>query len=74
MDGLEFDQGFFRGRRQDDPNALRSFYHVRIGNDVAIRVDDDTGADGMPPGDSPRFVAVILNGAVAGDDNLDYGR
>lgn len=61
MDGLEFDQGVFCGRRQDDPDALCSFHHVRIGDDVAIRIDDDTGADGMPPGDSPRLVPVILD-------------
>ena len=73
MDGLEFDQGILRGRREDDAHALCSFHYVCIGDDVAIRIDDDAGANGMPAGDSPGLVSVIFDGAIAAHNDLDHG-
>jgi hypothetical protein len=70
--GLEFVQRFCE-RRQDDPNALCSFHHMCIGDDVTIWIDDDARANGMPPGDSPGLVPVIFDGAITGDDDLDHG-
>ena len=60
-------------RVKTNPDAAGIFYDVRVGDDVPIRVDDYTGADG-PAG--PVLLAHALRGrwraAIAIYHHLDY--
>ena len=71
MGRLEFKRGVWRARGQDHTDALRSFHDVSVSKDVAVRIDDDAGANGMLPGDSRCGVFMILQGAVPSDHYLD---
>src|SRR5882724_7860964 len=73
MDGLSVEWRICRGRRQDNPDALRSFHYVSVGDDRAVRIDDDASANRMLPDDSRCLVmSMILQWPVATNHDLDY--
>jgi hypothetical protein len=54
---------------------LRSFYDVGVGHDVAVGINDDTGADSVLANDEGGLSAVFFaEGAISGDKDLDYRR
>ena len=61
--------------RDDNVDSLRAVDDVGVGDDVAVGIDDDTGADGAVAFDDGCVLATFggFGGAVAGDENLDYG-
>ena len=62
------------GGCDEDPDVHGSADHVRVGDDVAVGIDHDSGAGGSLAGEGGAFFAVLLIGrAVAADDDLDHG-
>ena len=61
------------GQGQSYADALRAFDDVGVGHDVAVGIDDDSGADGVLAHDESGLgAAFFVQRAVAGDQNLDY--
>ena len=61
------------GQGQSHADALRTFDYVIVGDDVAVGVDDDSGADGVLAHDERGLgAAFFVQRTVSGDDNLDY--
>jgi hypothetical protein len=62
------------GERKGNTDALRAFYHVGVGNDVATGVDDDAGAEGLLADDERGLLAILfVDRAISGDEDLDHG-
>src|SRR5208283_2093098 len=57
-----------------DVNALRSLHHVRIGHDVAVRVDDHTRPDRLLARDERGLsTTALVDGPKPRDQNLNHG-
>jgi peptide/nickel transport system substrate-binding protein len=63
-------------RRQNNAHAIRAFHDVIVGDDVAVRLDDDAGADSAFASNGTRCVLVIVGGrSVASHSHFyDGGR
>ena len=61
------------GQGQSYADALRAFDDVGVGHDVAVGIDDDSGADGVLAHDESGLRAVLfVQRAIAGDENLNH--
>ena len=65
-------------RSEDDADAFGAFDDVIVGDDVAVGIDDDAGAEATLAADGAGFrivgvVVVIVVGAEAGDLDFDDG-
>ena len=62
-------------RRDDNVDGLRAVDDVGVGDDVAVGINDDAGADGAVAFDDGGILAAFggFGGPVAGDEDLDYG-
>ena len=75
VDGLEFDRRIHCRRRQNNFDSLRTFHHMSVGDDVAVRVDNNPCTKGMLPHDASRIgMSVAFRRPIPGDDDLDHGR
>ena len=53
-------------------NALRAFHHVRVGDDVAVGIDDDAGAEtALTPNHAGLVADSFVGRAIAGDLDLN---
>ena len=68
--------GFFADRgRQQNANPVGSLHNVKIGDDVAIRVNDDTGTETPLAADRTGCAfLVFFAGTIAGHENFHDGR
>src|SRR5258708_10579788 len=71
MVGLEFERRVCWVRGQDHADALRSFHNVSVSEDVAVRIDNDAGANRMLTGNSRRRVFMIFQRPVSSHHKLD---
>src|SRR5208282_4963673 len=59
--------------RESDMNALCSLDDMGVSHDVAVGIDDDSGADDMLAGDDGGLTATTLfESSVAGNENLNH--
>ena len=66
------------GAGQNNLDALRSLHHMRVGDDVSRRIDDETGTDCTLAADhnsaAPARIAlavVVIQRSISGHQNLD---
>ena len=67
--------GIAHGQRQRHANPLRAFHHVRVGHDVAIRIDNHSRAHRMLAHNQRRLRAILLaQRTISRNQNLHHRR
>src|SRR5262249_3208122 len=61
-------------RGENDAHAIRAFHDVIVGNDVAVRLDDDARAEAaFAPHRTRAAVVLVRGGSVAAHQDLNDG-